>query len=296
LAFCTSFGSLALTLTINLPWGYHGRRVIMPVEKKPVLRLLYDSVCRNVFSDQEIVVDFISSVIDIPAEEFEDVSIEDPNILGDYRNDKSVILDVRIITKSGHCIDIEIQRALHKAFVNRTIFNNAKNLTTQMERGNKYDMLRRSISIIITDFELFEDDVPQHRFMYYDVETQKLLSDIVELNYLELPKTPKEDDGNKVYKWMRLFSAREEEEMQTIAEESPVLQKTVMKIIQMSEDEKARRIADAEWEQQIREDSMYDTGIETKAVDVAHKMKIRGLDNDLIVEITGLPKDKIEQL
>jgi predicted transposase/invertase (TIGR01784 family) len=103
---------------------------------------------------------------------------------------------------------------------------------------------------------------------------------------------------------MRLFGAREEEEMQTIAEESPVLQKTVMKIIQMSEDEKARRIADAEWEQQIREDSMYDTGIEqgieqgisAATLEIARNMKIEGVPTDTIVKVTGLSNDAIEKL
>jgi predicted transposase/invertase (TIGR01784 family) len=286
---------------------YLERRNIVLIEKKPLLRLLYDSVCRSVFSDREIVVDFISSVINIPVSEFDDVSIEDPNILGGNRDDKSVILDVRVITKSGHCIDIEIQRALHKAFVNRTIFNNARNLTAQLERGNRYDVLRRSISIIITDFELFDDEVPQHRFMYYDVKTQKLLSDITELNYLELPKTPNDDDS-KVYKWMRLFCAREEEEMQTIAQESPALRKTVMKIIEMSEDQKARRIAEAKEEQRIREESLYDTGIDngieqgiergktTTTLEIARKMKLKEISDEIIAETTGLSITEVEAL
>lgn len=273
------------------------------MNRKPVLWLLYDYVCRKVFSDPEIVVDFISSVIKIPVSEFEDVSIEDPNILGEQGKDKSIILDVRIITKSKHCIDIEIQRANHKAFVNRTIFNNARNLTVQLERGNNYDVLRRSISIIITDFKLFDDDRHQHRFMYRDIESTILLSDIIELNYLELPKTPQKDDGTKIYKWMRLFSAKEEEEMQSIAKENPVLQKTVMKIIRMSEDEKTRRIAEAEENQRIREESLFDTGLEIgeerrkqDKQESARRMKADGLDVSSIAKYTDLAEEEIEEL
>jgi predicted transposase/invertase (TIGR01784 family) len=165
-----------------------------------------------------------------------------------------------------------------------------------MARGDKYDVLRRSISIIIADFALFDDDVPQHRFMYYDMNTQTLLSDITELNYLELPKTPEADDGTKVYQWMRLFGAREEEEMQTIAQESPVLQKTVMKIIEMSEDEKAQRIAEAEEEQRIREESLYDTGLEKGRLEDARRMKEKGYAAEEIMDITGISLSEIQKL
>jgi predicted transposase/invertase (TIGR01784 family) len=285
-------------------------------EKKPVLRLLNDFVCRNVFLDPDTVVDFISSVIQIPAEEFEEVTIEDPNILGEYGGDKSIILDVRVTTKSKHYIDVEIQLENHKAFVDRTIFNNARNLTAQMARGDKYDVLRRSISIIITNFNLFEDDMHQHKFMYYDIETKICLSDITELNYLELPKIPISDDGTGIYWWMRLFNAREEDEMEAIAKSRPELKKPVLKILKMSEDDKARRIADALWEQQIREDSRYDTGLEQgleqgkaegKAegiaegeakgkAETARGMKVKGLNVCLIEEITGLTEEEIERL
>ncbi|MDR0884934.1 MAG: Rpn family recombination-promoting nuclease/putative transposase [Clostridiales Family XIII bacterium] len=279
--------------------------------KKPVLLLKYDYVARKVFSDpndQDIVIDFISSVIEIPASEFASIQVADPALIRDFPEDKTVILDVRVITKSGHSVDIEIQRAPHIGFIDRTIFNNAKNLTKQLARGDQYCKINRSISIIIVDFPLFDDDRYTHRFMYYDEAMQIKLSDITELNYLELKKLPQESDGSELYGWLGLFNAQTEEEMDAIAKDNPIYKKAVMKVIEMSQDEKERRYAEAEEKQRFREVNLYYTGqlegrTEGRAegqaettVALARKMKAKGYAIADIAELSGLSADEIEKL
>ncbi|MDR0885919.1 MAG: Rpn family recombination-promoting nuclease/putative transposase [Clostridiales Family XIII bacterium] len=233
-------------------------------EKKPILRLIYDYVFRSIFSDPndtDIVKHFIASVIDIPVDEFEVVDVVNPNLIKEHETDKSIILDARILTKSGHSIDIEVQRATHDSFINRTIYYNSKNLVAQMSAGDKYGALCRSISIIIIDFEIFADENYRHRFMYYDFASQIMLSDITELNFLELPKLPKSADGTTLYDWLSLFKAEREDEMDAIAEKDPIFKKTVTKVRYMSASETERYIAEAEEKQRDREQSLYDTGL-----------------------------------
>ena len=71
-----------------------------------------DIIFKLLFGDErsvEMLTDFLKSVLRLPAEDYDEVTIVDPHLLREYDRDKLGILDVKVKTKSKKTIDIEIQ-------------------------------------------------------------------------------------------------------------------------------------------------------------------------------------------
>ena len=65
-------------------------------------------------------------------------------------------------------------------------------------------------------------------------------SDIIEIHTLELSKLPEAADGTDLYDWAKFIAAEPEEELQMAAERNPQVQKAVLKLRELSADERAR--------------------------------------------------------
>ena len=74
------------------------------------------------------------------------------------KGSKSSELDIRVHTAKGETINIEVQLNPETAFRERIVFLNARIFAAQMERGDDYIVLNRTISVIITDFRLITEN------------------------------------------------------------------------------------------------------------------------------------------
>ena len=81
-------------------------RAILPVKSDIIFRIFFADE-RNI----EFLTDFLKSALSIPAEEYEEVAIVDPHLIREHPTDKLGIIDVKVKTKSGKTIHIEIQVA-----------------------------------------------------------------------------------------------------------------------------------------------------------------------------------------
>jgi hypothetical protein len=69
---------------------------------------------------------------------------------------------------------------------------------------------------------------------------------------LELPKLPETAD-NYLWHWLRFLRAESREDLDIVAQASPELNKTVVKLLELSEDEESRMIYEAEVKAQREE-------------------------------------------
>ena len=63
--------------------------------KKPLLPVKSDFVFKRIFGDQrnvDVLADFLKSVLDIPDEEYKSITVIDPHIKKESKNDKYGIL------------------------------------------------------------------------------------------------------------------------------------------------------------------------------------------------------------
>jgi predicted transposase/invertase (TIGR01784 family) len=190
-------------------------------------------------------------------------------------------------------------------------------LTEQIGEGNDYDVIKPVISIIITDFPWIDGSKAyHHRFRFYDAANKVELSNVQEINTLELTKLPKTSDETDLFDWMMLIRAKNEEEYTMLAEKRPVFKKVVAVVKKLSADEEARMEYDKHelWRMDYAatmrnaarkgmarglaegmEKGMEKGEAKSKS-ETARKMKSKGFSIADIADITGLTKKEIEKL
>ena len=272
--------------------------------EKSLLPLKLDVVFKRVFGDRdtpEILADFLSAVLDMPVEDFDSLEIADPSLLPEYAGGKLSILDVRIFTKDGKTIDVEIQQQDVNAMEERIVYLNARMLTGQLQIGQNYGILKRAISIVIADFRMVHgDEAYHHRFVMHDPKVGVTLTDIMQVELLELPKLSRERDESRLWGWLRVIDKIEdkkmEQEIEQIMEENPMIGKAVMKLREMSADEVEREIAFRRMIAIADEQGRLEYAHKEGRREAAARMKVDGMEIALIEKYTGLSREEISEL
>jgi predicted transposase/invertase (TIGR01784 family) len=245
----------------------------------------------------ELLTDFLKSVLRIPAEEYDEVTIVDPHLLREYKGDKLGILDVKIKTKSKKVVNIEIQLKPTAEMKSRIVYSTSKTITEQMGSGDKYQEIKRVISIIIADYPLIpESPKYHHRFVLYDPDNGVEFTDIIEVNTLELKKLPEAEDGTELWNWLKFLSAERKEDLDMIAARSPQVKKAVVRLMELSNDERARMLYESrlkmEWDIQARERS----AVKDNSIAIAKKLLEKQMSVNEVADATGLAHEEIEEI
>ncbi|MED3470264.1 Rpn family recombination-promoting nuclease/putative transposase, partial [Bacillus thuringiensis] len=155
------------------------------------------------------------------------LNIEDPHLQREYEKDKMSILDVLATLDDETQIAIEIQLNDQSDFLKRSLYYWSRLYASQMQKGDSYDTLRKTITINILNFPVFPEYETFHTTgKLWDIELQKLLIDDMELHIIEIPKlmtqwkeeqvNPWEDD---FVRWLLLLSANEDTQLTHTLEE-----------------------------------------------------------------------------
>ena len=278
-----------------------------------------DIVFKMLFGDVhniEHLTAFLQAVLSLPEEEYAEVTITDPHTTRTHPKDKLSILDVSVKTKSGKLINVEIQLA-REGMIERVLYYLAKMLTAQMSKKMKYTDIKQVISIVITNFEMVKKGKSYHScFKLYDSKAALELTDLIEVDILELPKLPEIADGTELWNWMRFLSAESKEDLAGIAERSPQMKKVVGRYAELTEDERARLIEHyrqkAEWDAEARESYVRNEGREEGLAEgltqgheeglaearamMAKNLLDKQMPLDEIASITGLSQEAVEAL
>jgi len=255
-----------------------------------------DIIFKLLFGDDrsiELLTDFLKSVLRLPDNDYEEVTLIDPHLKREYEGDKLGILDVRVRTKSKKTINIEIQLLPSPELKERVAFYASKMITEQMGAGEPYSKIKRVISIIITDYTLIPDSLKyHHRFVLYDAEVGIEFTDIIEVNTLELTKLPKTEDGTQLWNWLKFLSADKREDLDMLAEKSPQIKKAVVRLMELSNDERTRLLYESrqkmEWDNRARERGA--------RLEIAKNLLEMNMPIDKIIAATCLTREEIEGL
>ena len=224
---------------------------------------------------------------------------------------------MKLKTKSGRVIDIEIQVANTPELKERIVFYISKLVTEQIGGGEDYDAVKQAIGIVITDFALIEGRTKyKHKFTLYDKSDDTEFTDLIRIHTLELPKLPGESDGTELWNWLRFIGAERKEELDMLAQTKPEIKKAVGVLMELSADERARMLYESR-EKARRDEASRMKGArkEGKAEGIAEgeaKGKAKGIAEgkaevarnllglrlpvDTIVKATGLSREEIEGL
>jgi predicted transposase/invertase (TIGR01784 family) len=263
-----------------------------------------DWVFKLLFGDERnksMLIDLLGSFLELPKEEYE-LEFLDTHLKKEAVYEKWGIIDVKIRTKTGKVIDIEIQVNPFEELGKRLSFYKSKMVVAQIGEGADYSVIQKVICVCITNYTVFPwRDGYLNKFIFCNPETGLTFDEIPEEVYtLEIPKVPKQSDGKGIWDWLQFLRSKTKEEFDMVAETNEEIRKAVKQLYILSQDQKNRD--EYEWRLKCLRD--YNTGMnsafrsgkaEGKA-EVAKKMKARGRSIEEIAEDTGLSVDEIETL
>ena len=272
-------------------------------KKKDILLPKNDIVFQTLFSrgKESITKALLEDILKIKIHKLDLDKSKD--LLNDNKEDKNGRLDLRAVINEDIECDIEIQLATHKKILERFLYYWAKMYVANLKIGERYENLRKTISIIIVDEnieQLREIEKACTKWRITEEKYQnKILTDYFQLVIIEMPKAIKEYEVNKkdeMLQWMMFLDNPEDVEVAKIMEENKDIKEAKEELDKISQDDLVRRrILRAELErmdmEQIKEDTREDTAIE-----IAKKMLAKNMSIETIIEVTGLKKEVIEKI
>ena len=267
--------------------------------RTPFLTPKSNTVFQLLFGDPrniELLADFLKAVMNTQDDEYRDITIVNPYLTREYPDKKFGIVDLRVTTRSGQIIHVEIQRDRFFAMRNRVVFYNSSLITGQIGEGDEYGGLKRAVSIVITNHELIAaSPLYHHRFTLYDRNAAVEFTDLFEIRTLELPKLPEKPDVY-LWHWLRFFSAETKEELEMVATASPAIRKATARVLKLSKDERARMLHEAELKAWRDEQAKLSDAWTEGVIAVARNMLKRNRPISEIAEDTGLSFNEIKKL
>ena len=122
---------------------------------KKILSPKLDIVFHMLFGEQKHERITKKLVEDVIGEKVETIELEQtPYLWGEQVNDKVGIIDIRAKINNKNPIDIEMQIVDNHDIEKRLLFYWSKLYLKQIERGEDYEKLNRSISIIFLDYKI----------------------------------------------------------------------------------------------------------------------------------------------
>jgi len=193
-----------------------------------------DYAFKRIFGSEEgkeVLTGFLNAVMrPRPGRELVRIDLLDREIDPKYLLDRGARLDVLARTVNGTLINIEVQVANQYNIDKRTMFYWAGLYHGQLTSGQRFSDLRKTVAINILAFDWFQDKERYHRaFHVRDDETGELLSDDLEVHFLELEKVKRVRRRPKdaLESWMMYLSNLEGEELEAIAMDNPGIRKAL---------------------------------------------------------------------
>ena len=257
---------------------------------------------------EDLLLSFINAImIDSNFATFVSVEIINPFNLSEKANNKESIVDLKAVTEDGIIVIIEIQTYSTKNFFERTLYYWSKNYSNILKKGEDYPELKPVISINLIDDILFDKtDKRMHTcYLLKEKNSNKILTDHIQLHYIEIPKF--NNDANittELKNWILFLKSNKEEDMSQLLKEDTIFEKAIKKYNYFTDNEDLlneydRREAYLVYQSSLmrgaKEDG-FEEGEKNKAISMATAMKKDGADIKLISKYTGLTIDEIKKL
>ena len=236
-----------------------------------------------------------------------DVSLERKLI-----SEKLGILDIVATLNDSTRVNIEMQVKDYYNTIDRSVFYGTGIYHENLNRGQDYLEMPKSISIWITDYDVFEEGPFHERARLKRDYENVVLTDKLEIHYIQLTKFKEKCKriSNKLEQWLTFIKNENVEEIRMI--DNKLVQKAEDEFEYLTGDAETRRLAELR-EKAIRDEAAglksarrkgieegiqqgIEQGIEKNKIEIAKKMLAEKIDIELIMKITELTKKEIEKL
>ena len=249
-----------------------------------------DFVFKNIFGSEKnpkILISFLNATLK-PKYLITAVEIKNTDLNKDYIEDKFSRLDVKATTSNDEVINIEIQLKNEYNMIKRSLYYWSKLYSEQLNEGEDYNLLKRTICINILNFKY--------------LKTRKFHSAyrLKEIYFIEIPKLEEgTDEKDMLVNWVEFLKDPESEKVRSLEMNIEEIRQAKDELIRMSNDDTQRQIYE------MRAKTLKDKvsalneaerkGAKNKAMEIA-KSLLDVLDEKTISLKTGLSIDEIKNL
>lgn len=254
-------------------------------------------------ASKPMLIDFLRSLL--PESNIVDLTFKDKDQLGKTEEDRKAIYDIYCEDSNGEKIIVELQKAKQNYFKDRTLYYSTFPIQEQAEKGEWNYELKSVYCIGILDF-IFEDRKKNGGDVVHTVQLKdqhnQLFYEKLKFVYLEMPHFVKLESSleTRLDKW--LYFIKHLEDFQSIPE---IFKDEVF--IQAFEKAELAKYSEEElhdYEQSLKIyrdlkgviDTAFDEGQTKRTLEIAKKLKEKGMDIDFIIETTGLREEEINKL
>ena len=273
-----------------------------------------DIAFRKIFGNEgkkKSLISFLNAVIQFPKnEQIIDVEITNPYQLGKLSGGKSTIVDVKARDEKGNEFIVEMQIAEFDFFHKRILYYTSQSYVSQIDKGIEYSRLKPVYFIGILEFEIGQNLNYLSRHKVLNIETKEQVIADVEFNFIELPKFNKTIDQleTSIDQWT--YFIKNAENLNLIPEDvkDEGLKEAYIEAdkqnwtkLELEDYERASikerdDIGRLEFAVRKAEMKAEKKGEKKKALEVASRAKIKGMNILDIIDFTGLSKEEIEYL
>ena len=296
-----------MTKTEKLPLviDYVFKRVFAYKGNEDVLADFLESILKDVLAD------FLESILNVKIEKLE---VKNPEMMKNSREEKLGVLDIKVETNDNMIIDLEMQIEDEENIEEREATYMGKLLSEQLEVGDEYKKLKKSVVIFITNFNKYETNtyhnIAKMRFEkinqdeYVDMgykEEEQIGNKYIEFHVIELPKFIKKNPGveKRLEQWLWLIVGRKGKVEMAVKENKKV--KKADKVLErISKDPREREryeaILKAEFNQKISNQKFEEKGKKQKQIEIAKNLIKENVSIEIISKATGLTEEEINKL
>ena len=245
-----------------------------------LLPLTDDYIFKRVFAykgNESVLKDFLEALLKI---EIKGIKITNPEIIPYEKGEKRGLLDIKAEINDGTILDVEMQMKNEINTEERATEYMGKMISEQLQVGEDYQNLKKSIVIFITNYNFLKRNsyhsVGRMKFdktiedeyvnMGYDKEDE-VASKYIEVHYIELPKFKKKELSKftRLDQWMCIFTQNKEGIM--LAEKENIeIKRAINTLDFLSKDPKERErhnsIVMAEYNRLVSEHNFFNDGLE----------------------------------
>ena len=286
-----------------------------------------DFVFKNIFGSEKhpnILISFLNATLK-PKDLITEVEIKNTDLNKGYIEDKFSRLDVKATTSNDEIINIEIQLKNEYNMIKRSLYYWSKLYSEQLNEGEDYSLLKRTICINILNFKYLKTRMFHSVYRMKEIHTNEELSDIEEIHFIEIPKLEDgSDEKDMLVAWIEFLKNPESEKVRSLEMSVDEIREAKDELIKMSNDDTQRELyemraktlrdkisalneAERNGIKKGREEGRkegieegikegIEKGEKNKAIEIAKSLINLGLDKESIAKSTGLDLWEVEKL
>lgn len=207
-----------------------------------------DFVFKKIFGSEKhprVLISFLNAILK-PINPISNVEIRNSDLEKEFLDDKFSRLDIKARTNKNEIINIEIQLKNEYNMIKRSLYYWSKMYEEQLNEGDDYSKLERTICINILNFKYLDNNRFHNGYRLKEIETNEELTDIEEIHFIEIPKLKKLNSEEEVVDmleaWVEFLRDPESEVVRKLEMSNSEIREAKDKLYKLSMDEKEREL------------------------------------------------------